>query len=103
MYVQSEPINTIAHTALTCSTASQQALASRAARMYALLVNDSDTAIYAALSATSTGVAAAATGIRINANGGSYEMGSGISNLYCGWIFAMSTTANKSLLITEGY
>lgn len=103
MYVKTEPLNTVAHSVLACNSSSQQALAYNAARKYALLVNDSDTAIYVALAGTSTGAAAAQTGIRINANGGSFEMGSGIGNLFIGWIMALSTAASKNLLITEGY
>ena len=103
MFVKSEPYMNVVHTALTCSTSAQEVLGLRADRKYALLVNDSDTVIYAKLAGTSTGAAAAATGIRINANGGSYEMASGLGNLWGQWITAMSTTANKVLLITEGY
>lgn len=102
MYIKTEPIPAVTHSALTCTTSSQQALAQNLKRIYALLQNDSDTVMYAFIGNTSSTSAAAATGIRLNAFGGSYEMSEGLGNLHTGWIFAMSTTANKNLLITEG-
>ncbi|MFA4854188.1 MAG: hypothetical protein WC616_02425 [Candidatus Omnitrophota bacterium] len=86
------------HTAVTVGVATGAALALNANRLYALLVNDSDTAIYIKL-----GVAAALNqGIRINANGGSYEISKELGNLYTGAINAISSLANKTLLVTEG-
>ena len=65
----------------------------------ALLVNDSDTAIYLKLGAD----AVANQGIRLNANGGSYEMSRLHGNLYVGASNAIhGSTGNKVLLVTEG-
>jgi len=56
---------------------STEICAANAARSYALIQNDSDTAVYLAF-----GTAAVAnTGVRINANGGSYEMSRSVNNL----------------------
>jgi len=87
------------HSAATVTSTTGQALAANANRKYALLVNDSDTAIYIKLGAA----AVANEGIRLNANGGSYEMSDLHGNLYTGAINAIhGSTGNKTLLVTEG-
>ena len=87
------------HTAVNVTTGTGEVLASNANRLYALLVNDSDTTIYIKL-----GVAAVANqGIRLNANGGNYEMSAMLGNLYTGAINGIhGGTGNKALLMTEG-
>jgi hypothetical protein len=64
-------------------------------RSYALLVNDSDTDIYISLG----GTAVVNKGIRINASGGAYEINS--TNLYKGRFSAISSAADKTLLVVE--
>ena len=86
------------HTAVTVGVATGVALAANASRLYALLVNDSDTAIYIKLGAA----AVLNAGIRINANGGSYEMSKDLGNLYTGAINAIASAASKNLIVTEG-
>lgn len=87
------------HTAVTVTTTSGQALAANANRIYALFQNDSDTAIYLKIAAT----AVANQGIRLNANGGSYEMSLKAGNLNTGAVNAIhGGTGNKTLLVTEG-
>ena len=87
------------HTAPTIGATSTAALAANANRLYALLVNDSDTPIYIKLGAT----AVANQGIRLNANGGSYELSEKEGNLYTGAINAIhGGTGSKQLLVTEG-
>lgn len=92
-------LTTITHSELPVTTSSQQALAANANRKYAALINDSDTVMY-----LKTGAAAAVNeGIRINPNGGVYEMSSAIGNLYTGAINAIhGDTGTKNLLIMEG-
>lgn len=87
------------HTVATVTNATGAALGANANRLYALLVNDSDTTIYLKL-----GVAAAANqGIRLSANGGSYEMSKKAGNLYTGAINAIHAgSGSKALLVTEG-
>jgi len=87
------------HTAVSVGVASGAALAANANRLYALLVNDSDTTIYIKLGAT----AVANEGIRLNANGGSYEMSRKSGSLYTGAINAIhGGSGSKVLLVTEG-
>ncbi len=87
------------HTVATVTTATGAALAANANRLYALLVNDSDTTIYVKLGAA----AVANQGIRLNANGGSYEMSKKLGNLYTGAINAIHAgTGNKVLTVLEG-
>lgn len=87
------------HSTLGVTTASQAALAANANRLYALLINDGDTTIYLKLGAA----AVANQGIRLNANGGSYEMSRKTGNLYTGAINAIhGGTGTKTLTITEG-
>jgi hypothetical protein len=91
-------ISTITHTAVNTTTASGAALAANAKRLYALLVNDSDTDIYIKLGAT----AVAHQGIRLNANGGSYELNQN-TGMYTGAINAIHAgTGAKVLLVSEG-
>jgi len=77
--------------------ASTQILAANANRLYAAIVNDSDTEIYLGIGAA----AVAHQGIRINANGGSYEINS--TNLYKGAIYGIHTgVGNKIVTVVEG-
>lgn len=89
---------TITHTAATIGATTGVALAANANRKYALLINDSDTAIYIKFHAA----AVANQGIRINASGGSYEMSAQQGNLDVRAINAISTAAGKVLLVAEG-
>ena len=90
---------TATHTAVNVTTSSAAVLAANANRLHALLVNDSDTAIYLKLGAT----AVANQGIRLNASGGSYEMSELEGNLYVGAINGIhGGTGNKVLVIMEG-
>ena len=79
----------------TVGTTAVQILAASATRQYALFTNDSDTVIYLNLGASST--AAIGKGMRLNANGGSYEISS--DNLYIGIISAISSADTKNLTV----
>lgn len=84
-------------TTLSSKTSSQTALAARTARISALLVNDSDTTIYLRLG----DMAVLNEGIRLNANGGAYEI-----NMMSPWPGSVSficSAASKVLMITEVY
>ena len=92
-------ITTITYSVLATTTSSQLALAVNTNRKYAMLINDSDTAIYVKIAAT----AVANEGIRLNPNGGAYEISSAIGNLHIGEINAIhGGTGTKNLLIVEG-
>ncbi len=58
------------NTGVNVATASTEIIAADLKRRYAAIVNDSDTAIYIALGAA----AVVNAGIRLNANGGSFEL-----------------------------
>lgn len=90
---------TITHTAVNVN-GDTAILPANANRRYLLLVNDSDTVIYLRLQ---TGAAAVNRGIRLNASGGSYEMG-GATGIYTGAIRANhgGGAVNKVLLVSEG-
>jgi len=88
----------LTHSAVSVGDTTTTALAANADRKYALLVNDSDSAIYLMIGAA----AVANQGIRINANGGAYEMSAANGNLDTRAINAISAIAGKILLVTEG-
>ena len=91
------PINP-AHTTAAMTTTTGAALAANAARRYALLVNDGAVDVYIKLGAA----AVANQGIRINANGGSYEISPSTGNLYLGAINGITATGTATLLVLEG-
>lgn len=64
-------------------------------RQYCLIVNDSDTVCWISLGKP----AAANTGIRLNAYGGSFEINA--INPYFGDIYAVSGAATKKIMVTE--
>ena len=90
---------TMAHTAPAIAATSTKALEVNPSRVYALLVNDSDTVMYVNIGAT----AVINTGIRLNANGGSLELSRLAGNLSTAVIYAIhGGVGNKTLLVTEG-
>lgn len=81
---------------LAVSGSSQQALAANQLSQYRLFINDSANVMYLSLG----GTAVLNTGIRLNANGGTYEMSLLNGNLFRGAITAIGTTGN--LIVIEG-
>lgn len=79
----------------TVGTSAGQVLSADPGRSYALFTNDSDTAIYLNFSSASSTLANYA--VRVNANGGVYEMSAAHDNLYLGEVWASSTAATKTL------
>ncbi len=92
------PLTGYAHIATVVGSSSVNVLSGNANRRYALLVNDSLATIWVTMSAT----AAVDTGVRLNANGGYYEMAGEMGNLYTGQINAIMATGSGTLLATEG-
>ncbi len=83
---------------ISVGVASTQVLRANASRKKALFINDSDTIIY--LSKGS--IAYLNGGIRLNANGGSWEEAPDtLGYLYTGVYFAISSAAAKNLLVIE--
>jgi len=80
---------------VTIGTVSTEILALNTNRLYALIVNNSTSSVYLAL-----GVPAVLNkGIRINANGGSYEIKT--DNLFNGAINGISAAGSKDVVVTE--
>lgn len=82
---------------VTVGTSAVAVLAANGSRQYALLTNDSDTAIYLNLGTAST--TSGNYSVRVNANGGQFEIGTDF--LYKGQIWASSTAASKVLRVVE--
>jgi hypothetical protein len=81
---------------VSVGVASTAVLAANANRIFAEFVNDSANVIYLALGDP----AVMNRGIRLNASGGSFEIG--LSNLYTGAVKAISGVAASNLTVTEG-
>ena len=96
--LSAEKYTTPTYTQPLIGATTTEALASNANRLYALLENDSNETIYLKLGAA----AVLNQGIRLNANGGSYEMSKLLGNLYTGAINAICATGGKTLLVLEG-
>ena len=75
-------------------------LSENTGRRYALITNDSDTAIYLGFGASTTAKIVGSAGIRVNANGGTYLINR--DNLWLGEVWATTTGAlAKQLLVIE--
>jgi len=85
-------------TVATAGVASGVALAANANRKYARFINDSANTIYLMVGAA----AVLNQGIRINANGGSYEMSAGNGNLDSRAVYCITSVAAQNLLVGEG-
>ena len=94
----SGPSLAMAHTTASMTATSAAVLAANGAREYALFVNDGSAVCYLNLGST----AVASEGIRINANGGSYEISRNWGNLYTGAINGITASGTAKVLITEG-
>lgn len=86
------------HTQPSATTTSGAMLAANKRRRYALFINDGAVDVYLDLGTT----AVANQGIRINANGGSYEMSSHLGNLFVGAVNGITATGSATVLVTEG-
>lgn len=84
-----------AHATVTVGSTSTQVLPADIKREHLLLINDSDEIIYVSFGQP----AAANTGIRLNAAGGSYEM---TGTVYLHAVYAICASGNKKLLVTTG-
>lgn len=91
-------INTPTHTAVTVGNSTTSLVSKNSKRKYLLLVNDSNETIYVKIGAD----AVMNEGIRINANGGSYEISPANANLCFEAVNAICSSGSKTLLATEG-
>ena len=85
----------LTHGAVTVGVGSTSVLASNGARVWALLINDSDEVIYVAI-----GQAVLNTGIRLNAEGGSLEISTETGFHDTRAINAICASGSKNLLVT---
>lgn len=86
----------VTESVVTVGVTSGAVLSNKSGRQYALFMNDSDSVIYLSLSGTAT----LNSGIRLNANSGTYEITN--LNMYTGAVSAISSGATKKLLVIEG-
>lgn len=95
----SKAVLTYTHTTGSAqTTSSAQMLAANANRQYALLQNDGTVDVYIKVGAA----AVANQGIRLLANGGSYEMGAAFGNLCTSAINGLAASNSATVLVTEG-
>jgi hypothetical protein len=85
------PTNTL----VTCGTGSTLAIASSSARQYTALVNDSSNSVYLSLGSA----AVSGSGIRLNANGGSFEITP--DNLWTGAIYCIASGSSNLSVVTN--
>lgn len=81
------------NTAVSCGTSSSLAIATSTARTYVALVNDSVSTIYLGLGVGAVG----SNGIRLNASGGSYEMG--VTGLFTGAIYCIASSTAQMTVV----
>jgi hypothetical protein len=79
----------------TCTATQQEILPENPNRKYALLVNDGDADIYLGFAQP----AVVNQGVRLNANGGSFEIT--LTNPFYGRIYAVGDATGPKLLATE--
>jgi len=91
------PIEAVQDSATLIQVASTEVLAANPRRADAVFVNDSNQPIYLARG----NAAVIGQGIRLNANGGSYEINR--NNLFLGVINAIAQGGDKNLVWSEGY
>ena len=89
---------TMAHTTATATGTTSAMLASNANRKYALLQNDGSVDVYIKLNAA----AVASQGIRLLANGGSYEMSLAFGNLDTRAVNGITASGSAVVLVVEG-
>jgi len=81
----------------TAGSSSTELVAANAARKYLAIVNDSDETVYISIGET----AVVGKGIRLNANGGSFEMDN--SNLSFKAVNGICSSGDKNVTYQEGY
>ncbi len=97
MAIVSGPVASVmTNDTVSVGVASTQVLADNPNRVYAAIVNNSDTVIFLALGAA----AALNFGLRLNANGGAYEIDA--AHPFTGVVNAISSVAGKLLGTVEG-
>jgi len=93
------PFIKMATTKSVTATSSVEVLAGSTSRKYAIICNDSSNVVYINLNGSEP--ATSDVGLRLNANGGCYEINE--DNLYIGAIQASSTNETSSKLIISEF
>lgn len=88
----------LTHTTATATNATAAILASNGSRKYALIINDGSVDVYLKVNAS----AVANQGIRLLANGGSYEMSNAFGNLDTRAINGIVVAGSAVVLVAEG-
>lgn len=88
-------LNTSTPTKVSVGSSDTVVLTANGGRAYAVFVNDSDETIFLALGT----LAVINEGIRLNANGGNYEIKK--ENLWVGEVSAICASGSKNLTVTE--
>jgi hypothetical protein len=83
------------HATVTVGNTSTLVLAADIKRSYLLLINDSDEVMYVSFGQP----AVLNTGIRLNANGGQFEM---VDTVFQQAIYGICASGNKKILVTSG-
>jgi len=91
------PITRVEDTFATVGVVSTLVLAERLRRVDCEIVNDGDETVYLARG----NAAVMGSGIRVNARGGSYRIGT--NNMWYGEIYAICENGQLNLTISEGY
>ena len=91
------PITSVEDTFATVGVVSTLVLATNTRRVDTEIVNDGDETVYLARG----NAAVMGSGIRINARGGSYRIGT--NNMFYGEIYAICESGQLNLTISEGY
>lgn len=88
-------LKTATNTNVSVLTSSTTILANRTSRSHAVIINDGTNIVYLALGAT----AVANKGIRLNANGGAYEIND--QNLFIGAINGIAVGGTSNVTVVE--
>ena len=96
LFTLGTPVAAATNAAVSVAITSTAVIAANAARTFATFVNDSANVIYICLGTP----AVANAGIRLNANGGSFEINR--DNLYTGAVTAIAVGGASNLVVTEG-
>jgi hypothetical protein len=81
----------------TSKSSTNEVVAANAKRTYLMICNNSDTVCYLAFGEASV----ASYGVRLNANGGSYEMCEALGNLTQSAVNSINATGDKNLCGVE--
>lgn len=89
----------VSHGSASIGTASGTVLAAQPLSNYRLLVNDGTAVVYLRFG---TAAAVLGQGIRLNANGGNFEMSRALGNLWTGQIMGISGAAAQNIMSLDG-